>query len=436
MIRRIVYHFLTRLLTALLSFAVVWLTAHYLGAAGRGSISLFVTDCAAILLFTGLVGGSSLIYLSPRYSSWQLLVPAYGWALVVCSAGTVAVGLLRAVAPGYLLHLWLLSVCQALLAINTSLLLGRKREQSYNFLMVTQVLLLAGGLAVAFLSGLSRTIAVYYEAAYLAYGLPLLLSLGALWQLPDRWRTGQPLRLVARELAYHSRGAHFSNILTFINYRLAYYFVAHYADVRTLGILSVGVSLAEALWLIPRSTALIQYVDLVHATDKRAQLAPTLRTTRLTLLATGAGALLLCALPTALLTLVFGPEFGATRTVLWWLMPGMLAVTLNIMCSTYFSGLERYRVNNMAAGLGVVGILPACAWLIPRYGSSGAALAMSLSYTASTLYLLWHFLSDTGMHLRDLLPGPADIAYGWALGRKWLLLPRITEAPAEHPNIS
>lgn len=434
MIRRIFYHFLTRLLTALLSFAVVWLTAHYLGAAGRGSISLFVTDCAVLLLFIGLLGGSSLIYLSPQYSSWQLLVPAYGWALAVCSVGTVAVGLLRAVPSGYLLHLWIVTVCQALLSVNTSLLLGRKREKAYNLLTVAQVLLLASGLLVAFVGNRERTVAAYYYAAYTAYGLPLLLSLGALWQLPDRWRTGQPLRLVARELAYHSRGAHFSNILTFINYRLAYYFVAHYANVRALGILSVGVSLAEALWLIPRSTALIQYVDLIHAADKQAQLALTLRTTRLTLLATGVGVLALCALPTAVLTRVFGPEFGATRAVLWGLLPGMLAVTLNIMCSTYFSGLERYRVNNVAAGLGVAVTLPACAWLIPRYGISGAALAMSLSYCVSMVYLLRHFLRATGTHLRNLLPGPADVAYGWALGRKWR--PGIVGTPQEQSNAS
>ncbi|QNE40829.1 hypothetical protein F1C16_15290 [Hymenobacter sp. NBH84] len=427
MIRRIAYHFLTRLLTALLSFGVVWLTARYLGAAGRGAVSLFVTDCAAVLLFIGLLGGSSLIYLSPRYSSWKLLVPAYGWAVAVCGVGTLAVGLFRPVSSAYLTHLLVVTICQALLSTNTSLLLGRKRETAYNLLTIGQVLLLAGGLLIAFVGNWQRTVDAYYYAAYLAYGLPLLLSFGALWQLPDRWRTGQSLRQVVRELAYHSRGAHFSNILTFINYRLAYYFVAHYANVRSLGVLSVGVSLAEALWLIPRSTALIQYVDLVHATDKQAQLAPTLRTTRLTLLATGAGLLALCALPTVVLTRLFGPEFGAARLVLWYLTPGILAVASNIMCSTYFSGLERYRVNNVAAGLGVLVTLAACFWLIPRYGIRGAALAMSLSYSVSALYLLWQFLRDTGTGLRHLLPGPADAAYGVALWRKWLLAQRGTK---------
>jgi O-antigen/teichoic acid export membrane protein len=44
MIKRILQHFAARVLTAGLSFVVVWLTARYLGAAGRGQISLFFTD--------------------------------------------------------------------------------------------------------------------------------------------------------------------------------------------------------------------------------------------------------------------------------------------------------------------------------------------------------------------------------------------------------
>lgn len=411
MIRRILHNFVTRLLTALLNFGVVWLTARYLGAAGRGAISLFVTDTAALLLFIGLVGGSSLIYLSPRHSAWQLLVPAYGWAVAVCTVGTGAVGLLRAVTPTYLAHLWALSVLQALLTVNTLLLLGRRREAAYNLLTILQVALLLGGLVLAF-GGLHwRTVAVYYYAAYGAYGVPLLLSFGILARLPDRWRGGAPLRTVARELAAHSRGAHFSNILAFANYRLGYYFVAHYADARAVGVLSVGVALAEALWLIPRSTALVQYVDLVHAADKQAQVAPTLRVARLTLLLTTAGALVLCALPPGVLAALFGPEFGAARPVILRLAPGVVAISLNLLCSTYFAGLARYRVNNLAAAVGLIVTVIACTWLVPRLGINGAAWAMSLSYAASTAYLLRQFFRATGTRPAHLLPGPTDVAY-------------------------
>lgn len=411
MIRRILQNFATRLATALLSFAIVWLTARYLGATGRGDVSLFVTDCAALLLFIGLLGGSSLIYLAPNRSIWHLLVPAYGWATLVCAAGTAVVGLARPVAPQYLLHLLALSLLQAFFSINSSLLLGRKKEAAYNLLNGLQVALLAGSLALAFVGWQWRAVAVYYYAAYLAYGLPLLLSLGVLYRLPDQWAAGRGLRATTRELAYHSRGAHLSNILAFANYRLSYYFVAHYADARALGVLSVGVALAEAIWLIPRSTALVQYVDLVHAADKHAQIAPTLRIARLTVLSTALAVLVLCALPAQALTAIFGPEFGAARPVILRLAPGVVAIAVNVMCSTYFAGIGCYRVNNLATTVGLLVTLPACWLLIPSLGINGAALATSLSYLASTAYLIHQFTKATGAGWAALAPGPGDLLY-------------------------
>src|SRR6476469_5371250 len=97
MLKRILHHFAARVLTAGLSFAVVWLTARYLGAAGRGQVSLFFTDVSGLALLAGLVGGSSLIYLVPRRNVWLLLRPAYAWGALVSLGGAALITLLRPV---------------------------------------------------------------------------------------------------------------------------------------------------------------------------------------------------------------------------------------------------------------------------------------------------------------------------------------------------
>ncbi|RFP65401.1 hypothetical protein D0N36_09015 [Hymenobacter lapidiphilus] len=419
MLRRVVQNFAARLATALLSFGVVWLTARYLGAAGRGAVSLFVTDCAAILLFIGLLGGSSLIYLAPRRNLWHLLLPAYGWATLVCALGTGTVALLRQPEPAYLLHLGLLSLLQALFSINTALLLGRRREGTYNLLTLVQVALLAGALLAAFWAG-GRLVAVYtyYYAAYLAFGLPLLLSLVPLLRLPDpRRRQGRRLRATTRELARHSRGAHFSNMLAFANYRLGYYFVAYFADARAVGVLSVGVALMEAIWLIPRSAALVQYVDLVNTPGGGPLPESALRVGRLAVLGTAAAVLVLVAVPPAVLTAVFGREFGAAQTVMRLLAPGSVMMAVQMLISSYFAGRAQYRINNAAALAGLVLTLTGGLLLIPRLGIEGAALASTLSYTASTAFLLWHFRRATGLGITAFLPGPTDITRAWQLLR-------------------
>ena len=416
MIQRILQHFAARALTAGLSFAVVWLTARYLGAAGRGAVSLFFTDMSGLVLLAGLVGGSSLIYLVPRRNAWHLLRPAYGWALVVSALGAAVVAVLRPVAPEYVLHLGGVTLVQVLLSINVFLLLGRQRERAYNALTTAQAALLAGALALAFGPFKWASVQAYYYANYVAYGLPWLISTVMLLRLgdasgpPSNYRRARR-RAVARELARHSRGAHLSNLLTFANYRFGYYAVAYVAGAGALGVLSVGVALAEAIWLIPRSTALIQYVALVNTADKRGQTYEALRASRLTLLATAAAVLGLAAVPAAWLAAIFGPEFGAAHGVILALAPGILINGAGMQASGYFSGTARYRVNNRAALLGLAVTVPLSLLLVPALGMVGAALGMSASYLASTIYLWWHYRRATGATWADLLPAWADVAW-------------------------
>ena len=418
MIKRILQHIAARVLTAGLSFAVVWLTARYLGAAGRGQVSLFFTDMSGLVLLSGLVGGSSLIYLVPRRNVWHLLRPAYGWAVVVSAAGAALAGLLRPGAGwGYAAHLGAVTLIQVLLSINALLLLGRKRERAYNALTTAQALLLAGALALAFGVGQWLNIRAYYWANYLAYGLPWLVSTGLLLRLPDV-RARRPSgyararrRAAARELARHSRGAHLANLLAFANYRFGYYAVAALAGAGALGVLSVGVALAEAVWLIPRSTALVQYVALVNAADQPGQAHAARRGSRLTLLATAAAVAVLAAVPAAWLAAVFGPEFGAAHGVILALAPGILLNGAGMPASTYFAATGQYRVNNRAGLLGLAVTVPVALLLVPRLGLVGAALGMSASYAASTAYLFGRYRRATRAAWADVLPGRADVRW-------------------------
>ncbi|WP_133271547.1 lipopolysaccharide biosynthesis protein [Hymenobacter radiodurans] len=411
MLKRVFQNIVTRLATAGGSFGIVWLTARYLGAAGRGAISLFVTDCALLLLFVGLVGGVSLMYLAPRRNVWNLLIPAYMWASMVCTIGAVGIWVWRTVSFSYVGHLWGVCLLQAFFLINAGLLLGRRQERTYNSLLLLATGLQGGLLLLAFTLGHWHAVEAYYYAAYIAQGIPFLLSLVLLYHLADRWQMSRRLRASARELARHSRAAHLSNILSFINFRLSYYFVAYYADTHSVGVLSVGVALTEAVWVIARSASQSQYVDLIYAADKRSQVAPTLRGVRLTLLSTTAIVLGLCLLPASALAAVFGADFGEARPVILLLAPGVVAMAVSIILNSYFAGLGRYQVNTAAAIGGLFVTVPACWLLIPQWGIEGAATAATLSYLFSTAYLLRAFRVANGLPLSDLLPGKAELHY-------------------------
>lgn len=398
---------------ALLNFGVVLLTARALGAAGRGQVSLLLTDVALLLLFIGLLGGSSLMYLAPRRNVWRLLVPAVAWAVAVCGAGAAVVAVARPGAlGGYAAHVGALGLLQALFSICASLLLGRRREHLFNLLNLLQAALLAAGLLTAFYGFGHRTLSAFYAASYLATGLPLVVAAVALARQPDpRPLTRRALRRTTLELARHSRGAHLSSILAFLNYRLGYYFLAAWAGPSAVGVLSVGTALAEAIWLLGRSTAQTEYVALINAPDRAARRAPIVRAARTTSLLTAAGLGVLLLVPPDVLTAVFGRDFGAARPVIAWLAPGVWALGSTMVLGAWFTGQGRYAPNNRATAAGLVVALPLFALLIPRWGAVGAAAATSAAYLTVAGILLWYFAASETAATQPGASSPASKAH-------------------------
>ncbi|MDQ2792948.1 MAG: polysaccharide biosynthesis C-terminal domain-containing protein, partial [Bacteroidota bacterium] len=82
-----------------------------------------------------------------------------------------------------------------------------------------------------------------------------------------------------------------------------------------------------------------------------------------------------------------------------------------MQASTYFAGVGRYGVNNHATLLGLALTVPGCLLLVPRLGIIGAALSMTLAYTAGTLYLFAHYRHAIGATWADLLPGWDDVRW-------------------------
>src|SRR5258708_31282791 len=84
MLKKISFTFSIRALIAISNLAIVILLSRYTGAQGKGEASLIITSIALILLFSNIVGGSSLVYFVPRYNIFQLFVLSNAWSVFVC----------------------------------------------------------------------------------------------------------------------------------------------------------------------------------------------------------------------------------------------------------------------------------------------------------------------------------------------------------------
>ena len=76
MIRNVLGTILTRMITALLTLAVVVMNARFLGAEKVGVISLVILAVTIVQMVNNFVGGASLVYLVPRTPLLKLFIPS------------------------------------------------------------------------------------------------------------------------------------------------------------------------------------------------------------------------------------------------------------------------------------------------------------------------------------------------------------------------
>jgi O-antigen/teichoic acid export membrane protein len=139
--------------------------------------------------------------------------------------------------------------------------------------------------------------------------------------------------------------------------------------------------------------------------------------------------LILCALLGAgrnlALRILFGAQFVPAGAALLAILPGILAMSVQLILGSALSGRGRPLPVTLGAGIGLLlNVVLNLMW-IPRYGIVGASLASSVSYSAVAVVVAVAFLRISHSRVRDaFLLRPED----WK--RLSGLLRRVREAAA------
>ena len=104
-----------------------------------------------------------------------------------------------------------------------------------------------------------------------------------------------------------------SSLLQFFNYRLTYYVLDFYFGRSSVGVFSIGVNVASAIWIISQSMSMVQFSNVLkqgHTQESRKE------TMSIALVSLGISVLCLGAvvlLPASWFAFVFGPEFAEAK---------------------------------------------------------------------------------------------------------------------------
>ncbi len=398
-----------RFVNAFLGFAVLILATRNLGAEGYGTITMVILGISLIQLINNIVGGPALVYLVPRENIFRLFILSYLWALIVSILGANLLAWFELIPPEYRRDTILLSLLASLNTVSLMILLGNEQIRTYNLLTVFQIGITFLSLAF-FLEYQNLNHPDYYiYSLYIAYCFVYVVGIAAIGKhlvFSDLSELGRPLR----QIIHYGGLMQLASIIQFLNYRLSYYLIEQFFDKSMLGKYSVGVQLAEGLWIIAKSIALVQYARISNEPDNLKYAKHiTLVFLKLTLVATIGLLIILLIIPSSTFMLVFGQEFTQVKLIILCLSPGILSVALGQIISHYFSGIGKPQFNSIASGIGFVVVLIVGFVLIPTLGLVGAGLTASFSYVSMLAYQLWQFKKISSTSWTEILISVNDL---------------------------
>jgi len=195
--------------------------------------------------------------------------------------------------------------------------------------------------------------------------------------------------------------SHLQSIATHLHFRADIYLVAAFLNPSQVAFYSIASRLAELLLFVPESLGLVIYPkQAASALEDVHEL--TARSCRHIMFTTTLGGIVLAAIGPYLVVTWYGRVYAPAGPPLYYLMPGVVMMSMFFMLSRNFTSQNRQGVNIFASGVAVGCNVLFNLFLIPRMGISGAGLATLLSYTLATLVLTYAYLQESGKSWRDL----------------------------------
>ena len=418
MLKKLISTLGIRTFSAAVNLAIAVLLSQYLGPAGKGTQSIIITTISFILIFSNFVGGATLVYLAPRYPVEKLLMPSYAWTLLTGIFSFVVLSVLSLfgnryalVESRYIIHVCVLSILNSVTGIHSNILLGKEQVHKSNLLVLFQSLFLVLCLLLVFTVFGQWTVDAYVWSLYISFGLCLVLSTLYIRSFIPKIRIFSLSEYipVVREMfrvGIQNQVAHITQLLSF---RLSYYVLEKYKGPAALGVYSNGISIAESIWLVAKSMALVQYSWVSNSKDRDESAKLTIKLVMVCLVLSLLILIPLLILPAGAYTWIFGEGFEGVRPVIWTLAPGVAIYNLSILFGHYFSGTGRYYRNSGISTAGLVVSAVLYFTLIPAFSVTGAGIATSISYLFTSLLFLWHFAREYGNWWKEMFPKRSEL---------------------------
>ena len=381
--RNTVETLLFRGLSTPIALLLVVIQSRFLAPEGRGTFVLVVLGVTILSRLLGQLGLAVTARMRARDTELRHLVHRALWLAALL--GVAGAGLVALSSPVLHVPADLAVIAAIALAPNviwqtaSGVLLGLARVRVWNVIQaLSPVFTLVGMLVlVVALDGGVREAVVAWTAAH------VLTALFALAVTRDVWLpVGRPPLLDerGRTMLRVALAMGAVQVVNLVGYRVELFALELYKDVAAVGIYSIAMQAAEAMWLIPAAIATAITGPAVHDDERDAARLVT-RSALKGLLYTGVVALVVGLAAPFLIPLLFGEDFEGAARPLAVLLPGVVAYAPVTVLVVYISVRHSRPHLSLAVSIAAAAVTAALAFvLIPDHGVEGAAAASALGY--------------------------------------------------------
>ncbi|MDF2037671.1 flippase [Cytobacillus oceanisediminis] len=382
--------------------------ARSLGPEGNGLYQLIVLLPTTLMTLLNLgVGTSSVYYVGQKKYDIKDIIKTNTASGAVLSLVAVIIGLIgvmffsdkffEGVPQNYLYFILLI---MPLLMLNDFYLVifqGVQDFKSFNSLALLRQLAALITLVIFIFVlkiGLVGTV-IAFIAGVVAQFIVTLILLNK--NLKTNLFTGSFSKAYFKESFSFGFKAHFSNVLSFINYRADIYLISMFLNPAAVGLYGVAVSIAERLWIVSQSISSVLYPAISSSSDVDSKNKLTSVISRNVLFFSIIAGIVFYFASDLIFRLLFGEAYADSSDILKMLLPGIILFSVDRILSNDLAGRGKPELNMYTSIFTVASNIILNILLIPKIGIAGAAVSTSVTYSLSTLVKMILFKRETGV---------------------------------------
>lgn len=393
-------------------FASIWI-ARYLGAEGKGVYSyILVITSFFIPIFSLGIGGGFTYYISNKeFNPQEVGFSTLCVGIFIGFINTVLLYLFWRVGflgemndkltQNQILLLGIVLISNSIFFFLSRLAKGASRFHLLNLLDILKVIMNPIIMITLIYILALRIDGVIYGLVILNVSLALIICIRFFKIYPQLYNIN--VKFIKKSFKYGIKGW-LGDMSVKANVRLDQIILGGVVSATSLGFYSVGVVLAEMLWIIPDSIVPVLFNRIAAEKDLNAKIALTEQIHRLLFSLSFFIALLwVCLCIFIIIPYGYGSEYNESVIPFLILAPGALLYIPAKVTTKLLSGSGRILDTSKATAFGSLISIVLYFILIPIFHIKGAAIASSIGYFSVSLFCIYYTKKHFNLSIRKML---------------------------------